>query len=439
MDLTTETVSNAYERSRRGTSDYADDGPMLLEADSAAGALTGDDDDDGGEVELDAQGTGLWQSVLLFALAVLVIEGQVLFVSCVFNVILRQLVLPKGIAFQRPFHPDYQLPQPAALVPILDDRFLTSGQLLQEAPPGDSGLMVREGSYFDVWLKIALPYSEENSPLFQVQVDLLAPNASVLFTARKNCLMKKENAVLKYAKMAFYWPLYLFGFADNSDETLYLPVVSRFKQGHIENVGEAKVAQLRVSFLPQRDKPPPEIYSAEAHILVKLSRVQHFMYHYPVTSFAMLTGATATVVNGLLLGLLVFVLLFLLLGSSAEGRENDGDGDGDEGTEVSEGGEDGPSASEKEGLRGEGIVDVDGAGAWDAGEEGASGSELSSGLNLEFHDDGDGGRGGGAEGAGPATSSLSDASSGPESGNETTRVVKAPKQPNISFVRSRRA
>jgi len=433
MELTTETVSSAYERSRRGTSDFAEDEPILLEADSTAAALTGDDDE-GEEGELGESGTGLWQSVLLFTLAVLVIEGQVLFVSCVFNVILRQLVLPKGIAFQRTFHPDYQLAQPAAFVPILYDKYLTSGQLLQEAPAGDSGLIVRDGSYFDVWLKIALPYSEENSPLFQVQVDLIAPNASVLFSARKNCLMTRENAVLKYAKMAFFWPLYLFGFRDNSDETLYFPVVSRFRQGQIENVGEAKVSQLKVSLLPQRDKAPPEIYSAEAHVLVKLNVAQHFMYHYPVTSFVLLTAATAAAVNSLLVGLLVFVLIFLLLGN-AEERE----GGDDEGPATDLSGEDGLSPSEKEddlSLGAEGIVDAGGEGA------SASASELSSGMNLELHDDDGGGDGdNGArpepEDSGPGTS-LSDASTGPDSGNET-RVVKAPKQKNISFVRSRKA
>lgn len=307
---------------------------------SAAGVSTNMDEsedlveDEG--LEDDSEGeVPLWQSAILFIVAALVIQAQVFFVSCVVNIVLRQFVLPKGIAYKREFHPDYQAPEPVAHIPILDDKYLTSGQLLQK--PEEAGLLVRDGSYFDVWLRLSLPYTEKNEALFQVQVDLLAMNASSVFSARKTCLMRRKNFLLRHFRLAALGPLYLAGFLQDGEETLYFPVVTKFKQGSIGKVADVKVSQLRVTLLPQKDRDPPELYQSEAHVLIKLNFVQHFMYHYPITSFIVLSCALAVVLNSLLMGVFLAVLAALFLGG---GSEDDDD--------EEEGGERGSSGSEDE-------------------------------------------------------------------------------------------
>ena len=375
------------------------------------------------EEEEEETSSSFWESVLLFSVAFLVIQTQVVFVSCVFNLILRQFILPKGIAFQRPFYPDYQQTHPVAYVPMLEDKYLTSGQIMQE--PLGSRLLIRDGSYFDVWLRMSLPYSEENQALFQVQVDLLALNSSVVFSDKRTCLMRRQNAVLRYVKLAALAPLYLLGWLEEGKETLYFPVVQGFKQGNIENVGEAKVSQLKVSILSQENKRPPEIYEAEAHLLVKLNMVQHFMYHYPFTSFVVFSIALAVALNSLMLAILVLVFVVLLFASSDEIE----DGDEEEGEEET-------SHSDKEGEADE-IVDVDGATT--------EASELSSGMNLDFHSDS--GKGKESQPVSendsqltpwePTTTTPSDASVDNTSNGET-RIVKAGSKKYITETRQRK-
>ncbi|QDZ19143.1 hypothetical protein HOP50_02g16570 [Chloropicon primus] len=287
------------------------------------------------EREGENEGTPVWQSALLFVTAALVIQGQIFLFSCALNLGVRHYVLPKDIAYQREFHPDYQAVQPVAYVPMLEEKFLTSGQLLHE-PEDSSGLLVREGSYFDVWLKLSLPYSVKNEALFQVQVDLLALNSSSVFSSRKTCMMKRQNYLLRHVKLAVFAPLYLLGFLQDGEETLYFPVVDKFEQGKITNVGPTEVSQLRVTILSQKDRDPPEIYQAEAHILVKLNLLQHFLYHYPITSFVALSCALTVAMNVLLLGLIVVVLSAFLLGGFSLERTEETE-DGLEGGEKGEG------------------------------------------------------------------------------------------------------
>jgi hypothetical protein len=270
----------------------------------------------------------VWQSTLVVIVAVLVIQAQVFFASSLFNVLLRWWVLPKGNAFTIPFHPDYQEQHPAAYIPMLEDKYLTSGQMVEKQPQDGSGLLVRDGSYFDVWLKLSLPYSAKNEDLFQVQVDLLAPNSSVVFSDRKACLMTKKSFLFRHLKLVAFAPLYLSGFMDQEQQVLYFPVVDRFKQGNVDQV----VSQLKVSLLPQAGNDPPELYEAEAHILVKLNMIQHFMYHYPITSFAVFSLFTALFLNSILLGLLLVVLVAIMFGLS----DSTGDSGGDSSSEKEE-------------------------------------------------------------------------------------------------------
>lgn len=281
----------------------------------------------------------VWQSTLVVIVAVLAIQAQVFFASSLFNVLLRWWVLPKGNAFTIPFHPDYQEQHPAAYIPMLEDKYLTSGQMVEEQPQDGSGLLVRDGSYFDVWLKLSLPHSAKNEDLFQVQVDLLAPNSSVVFSDRKACLMTKQSFLFRHLKLVAFAPLYLSGFMDQEQQVLYFPVVDRFKQGKVDHV----VSQLKVSLLPQAGNKPPELYEAEAHILVKLNMLQHFMYHYPITSFALFSFFTALFLNGILLALLLVVLVAIMFGLSDgtgdSGEDSASDREEEDYTEATSGGE----------------------------------------------------------------------------------------------------
>ena len=354
------------------------------------------------EEEEEGASSPLWQNVIVLIIAALVIQAQVFFVSGVFNLVLRRWILPKGIAFQHPFHPDYQEAQPVAYIPMLENKYLTSGQI-SEAPK-ESGLLVSDGSYFDVWLKFSLPYSAENQALFQVQVDLLALNSSVVFSDRKACMMKRDSFSFKHMKLLAFAPLYLFGFMDEGKESLYFPVVNRFQQGKL-----GKVSQVKVSLLPQKDKKPPEIYEAEAHVLIKLNLLQHFMYHYPLSSFIILSCATAIFLNSILLGLVFVVLLAILFGGSGNNTgEEDGEGDKEDYTEGS-------------------------------GADRSAFSDMSPDTNFELNDDGGASKGEGnnseEEDSGQVTSweqATSDAS------NDTTsneaKILKAASSPRKNYI-----
>ena len=395
----------------------------LLESE---GASAGEEDGD------EREATPLWQSAVLFALAVLVIQGQVFFVSCAINLGLRHLILPKGIAYEKEFQPDYQQPNPVAYVPILEDNYLTSGQLLHKLEDA-RGLLVQDGSYFDVWLKLSLPYSSTNENLFQVQVDLLALNSTTVFTARRACLMRRQNSLLRHAKLVAFAPLYVLGLLKDGEETLYFRVVSKFRQGSITGVGDTKVSQLRVSLLPQRGRDPPEVYGAAAHVLVKLSYLQHFLYHYPVTSFVTLSCGLAVGLNVLLLGIIVAIVLAFLFGGPAL-EQDDGDGEGASGVTSDEDEEGGSSPKGQAAGSGKG-----------GSEQGDRDEETTSGLtNVDF----EGGAGGrkessaGEQGEGEQSTawgtSASDASAGAPGNESDAQVLKKGSKKFITETQARR-
>lgn len=254
-----------------------------------------------------------WPQALLYVVAFLVVEAQVLFVSLAANAAARHYVLPKETAHVRPFHLDYQAAHPLAVVPLVRERFLISGQLLSlpgpDSAPDDVGeppydaeiaaaqrlppsaLLIEDGSRFDVWLKLSLPLSDANRGLFQVQVDMLAANATVVFRERRPVLVRRPSWPMRVLRLAAMAPLFLCGLLCE-DETVHLAMVQGYRQKASD-----RIAQLRVKLLARRGREPPEFFSGEAHVLIKLNFAQHLMYHYPISSFLVLTSATFVALN----------------------------------------------------------------------------------------------------------------------------------------------
>eukprot|EP00216_Chloropicon_sp_CCMP2111_P006956 CAMPEP_0198236302 /NCGR_PEP_ID=MMETSP1446-20131203/2196_1 /TAXON_ID=1461542 ORGANISM="Unidentified sp, Strain CCMP2111" /NCGR_SAMPLE_ID=MMETSP1446 /ASSEMBLY_ACC=CAM_ASM_001112 /LENGTH=408 /DNA_ID=CAMNT_0043917983 /DNA_START=166 /DNA_END=1392 /DNA_ORIENTATION=- len=262
-----------------------------------------------------------WKNLFLLLVAFIVVEVQIFFVSMLFNLALRHFILPSTTMYRRSLYLDYTESNPVALVPMVKDKYLVSDQLVNLPP--ESSELIRQGFDFDVWLRFSLPFKDENLAIFQVQTELLALNQTVLFKSHRPCLVKNLSSPLKYIKQLAFAPLYIAGVLKEEGE-LYFSAVSKFRQ-----TAEAAVSHLRVTILRRNDQEPPEFYSAEAHILMKLNMLQHFLYHYPLASFAVVTTLIATVLHMFVFTFLGLVVIYMLFRGSeiAEGEEEEEDKD----------------------------------------------------------------------------------------------------------------
>ncbi|KAK9843525.1 hypothetical protein WJX81_007180 [Elliptochloris bilobata] len=234
--------------------------------------------------------------------------------------LVSRALAPAAAHFQRDLYFDYTTSDVAATA-----SFLFTGAAASEPPfvkvqvvDSDQGRMARPrmlppGQRMDVWLELDMPESNgaSSGDMFQVRGKLLTSDGRMLAAVSRPCLVPHRSPLVRMFRMAWRAPLELLGLGSER-QVLRLPLFLGYRE-----LRDAPFATFHATLQARaRGGEVPRLYSAKAHVYLRLGPLRRIFYWARpgyLATLLLAAAALAALGGGGLTCVALLLLLWLLL------------------------------------------------------------------------------------------------------------------------------